>query len=245
MNYQTIDSILTVAFFGKLKEVAGVTVSEFINMTNGQLQELTKIVYGGFPVNNNVSCETDSDRERLGELCAYYYKNKWEKIVNALSAEYNPINNYDMVETSHELTDDGKKTTTTTPTGGTENEYSYTSGVNRIETNTGVSTFDSNAKNRETVVQESTPAAGYKTTNRTLQGTKNETTEEHTAETVTHFDKTLTADNVKSVTLSRSGNIGVTTSSQLVQNEVELRNKNIFANIFIRDCAEFIGGGAF
>lgn len=129
--------------------------------------------------------------------------------LQAMSAEYNPINNYDMTERAADARKIGKTTDTVTPSGGTETETE-----NKVfGLNSGATGEDSDT---------------HKTTVKPLQGTKTET--EHTAtndQTATVDNDTVTGNDVTEHILTRSGNIGVTTSAQMVTQEYELRKISI------------------
>lgn len=116
----------------------------------------------------------------------------------ALQAEYNPVNNYDMVETGA----DGRKldTDTVTPSGGTQTR-TYRAGLN--STGDGV----------QADFVEVTPKEGAQT----------QTTHGNTK--TADFDGTTHSGyyEAKEHFFKRSGNIGVTESSTMVLHEVELR----------------------
>lgn len=108
------------------------------------------------------------------------FSDKWKRIYDAIKMEYNPINNYDMVENE-------KVNSKITSTVGTDNKtYGFGS----------------------TTAAPTDEAASTSTT----EGTKD--------------------DNFRELT--RSGNIGVTTSAQLLEGELEVR-KNIFIDIVMND----------
>ena len=108
------------------------------------------------------------------------FSDKWKRIYDAIMMEYNPINNYDMVENE-------KVNSKITSTVGTDNKtYGFGSGT-AAPTDTADSTS-------------------------TTEGLKD--------------------DNFRELT--RSGNIGVTTSAQLLEGELEVR-KNIFIDIVMND----------
>ena len=102
------------------------------------------------------------------------YGDKWTRTYNALQLDYNPINNYDMVETENG----------TTSANSTNAVYGFNS--------TSVVPSDENA--------------GQSTSGRTL---------------------------------TRSGNIGVTSSMQLLESEISLREYNFVKTMF-RDADELL-----
>ena len=116
--------------------------------------------------------------DKLVSIIILKYKDSWNKLYNSLFADYNPIENYSMVENENI----GSKVTSTTST----NQKQF--GFNNIEGS------------------DSTSDTGTATT----QGDYN--------------------DNHRQLT--RSGNIGVTTSQQMIESEIELRKKNLYNIIF-------------
>lgn len=126
------------------------------------------------------------------------YGDKWTRIYDALSAEYNPLENYNMVENyegGH--TDDATTHITADPT---KNEI--------------VSTTDSDIYG----YNSSSPAPADKSTTSTTQET----------DTTNKYDNESTDDHE----LTRRGNIGVTTSQQMLEAELNIRRYNFFENVY-------------
>lgn len=124
--------------------------------------------------------EHDKTISDIANIIFNKFSDKWKRIYDAIMMEYNPINNYDMVENE-------KVNSKITSTVGTDNKtYGFGS----------------------TTAAPTDEAASTSTT----EGTKD--------------------DNYRELT--RSGNIGVTTSAQLLEGELEVR-KNIFIDIVMND----------
>lgn len=124
--------------------------------------------------------EHDKTISDIANIIFNKFSDKWKRIYDAIKMEYNPINNYDMVENE-------KVNSKITSTVGTDNKtYGFGS----------------------TTAAPTDEAASASTT----EGTKD--------------------DNFRELT--RSGNIGVTTSAQLLAGELEVR-KNIFIDIVMND----------
>ena len=124
--------------------------------------------------------EHDKTISDIANIIFNKFSDKWKRIYDAIKMEYNPINNYDMVENE-------KVNSKITSTVGTDNKtYGFGSGT-PAPTDEAASTS-------------------------TTEGTKD--------------------DNYRELT--RSGNIGVTTSAQLLEGELEVR-KNIFIDIVMND----------
>ena len=161
----------------------------------------------------NVTNNTNIVKQASDYIALYGKSHKYEydKLVDTLSLEYNPIENYSMTE---------KGTDTRTPNITQTNKGVNTNTVG-IDTSitTGKTTFDkSNSFINDT-----------KTTN---TGTNTDTQDINT--TVT------TAGNEKIVhEFTRSGNIGVTTSQQMIESERQLAMFSV-VDLFVKAIADII-----
>lgn len=199
-------------------------------------------------------------------------KAEYEKIKTAITAEYNPINNYSMEET-HTGTDtienkhSGNDTTTDThtgsdtlaKTGNIENakgttqtntagvSTTTTNGVAEITSVNQVSAYDSNdftnhdkntttsEENTQEVKNSGKDTIAYTGKDTTTNNLTDTTTYNNTMETnVTYghnIDNTTTYDTL----LKRVGNIGVTTSQQMIESEYLLRLKHSLIELFLTE----------
>ena len=168
--------------------------------------------------------------QQMAEAVLSVYNNAWSYQYKALTADYNPIHNYDSVENStdthdytgtqtmeHEATKNNTDTPDITRTSNGSNDsagslygFNSTSAVPSDEAN-----GTSQSTDKET---------GTVTSNGTENGTNTRT--DNLKETITHE-------------LTRSGNIGVTTSQQMIESELELRKKQ-FYKIMIHDIINFL-----
>ena len=130
----------------------------------------------------------------------------WNKIWDALTTNYKPLENYDMEQT--ETPDITKERNTKSNTKITN--------TNEIETSQQ-NVFGFNSSD----AVPSTSQEGSNTTTTEGNEDDNNTWEEET-ETGTRG-------------LTRHGNIGVTTSQQMLLSEVDLRTKTIFTDIVLKD----------
>lgn len=137
----------------------------------------------------------------------------WEKKVDALTTDYKPLENYNMIE----------------HTGATSVSSRIRSSQGTVKNTSKVAPFDSESFKNESEVTSS-------------QGTLNGT-DFHSDAGITGYDsdtKTLTFDdmttpqgNATAVSkLTRSGNIGVTTSQQMLESELELRKVDLVNDFF-------------
>lgn len=127
-----------------------------------------------------------------------HFGQPWTRAYNALVAEYNPLNNYDMTEhEDNEIIDDaltnvsGSSNSNKTTTNSTHNVYGYNSS------SATPSESDSVSSGSDTDLD-------------------------------TNYDNTRTINR----TLTRSGNIGVTTSQMMLESELQLRVYRFFERVY-------------
>lgn len=154
---------------------------------------------------------TTENFNKLCDIVWMMYNKRWARLWEILTAQFNPLNNYDMSETKyidhgHVETNSGTDTTnrtgtdTITHTGDTESEISAFNS----------STYQDSAKD---------------TQNTTDLDTRN------MSDALIH-GHVLTNSGRDTETLTRSGNIGVTTSQQMAQSSLDLWKWNFFYDIF-------------
>lgn len=175
----------------------------------------------------------------------------FEKALDAWLAEYDPLHNYDGKEKTILLKSEGKTTITDdgeshTAPDSTRNKVTTqaTEGA-QTETTTEneVTTFDNQTPrldNKSTVT--SAPTGGEETIYnlKTDTETDNTNTRERTNTTITHDGKTYTAHDITINELEKGGNLGLTTSEQLIIQEVEMRLKpliKMYLDAFIKEYA--------
>lgn len=171
------------------------------------------------------------DRQRIAKLAWLKFGKVWTRLWNLNIVEYDPIENYRMLEEEtpditrthsgtieHSVTDDfaqNEKITLESDvliSGNTESD-GYTYGFN----STGAVPSDSN---------------DGETTQRTVADPEHNITERETKQTgSTIDDHDLTDTETGTRTIERSGNIGVTTSQQMAQSEIELWKWNFYDSI--------------
>ena len=139
------------------------------------------------------------------------HKYEYDKLVDTLSLEYNPIENYSMTE---------KGTDTRTPniTQTNKGVNTNTVGVDTSIT-TGKTTFDKS----DSFINDT------KTTN---TGTNTDTQDINTTVTTAGNEKTVHE-------FTRSGNIGVTTSQQMIESERQLAMFSV-VDLFVKAIADII-----
>ena len=163
------------------------------------------------------------------------WSNKWQrtfvKWITALNIEYNPLENYDRMEDYSDTLNKGVSTTggrdmTNTRTLDNQDKRTLdTTTTSEIE----VSAFDSSnyqPSEKTTVTNDGTDTVDY-------SGTITDVLDEDTS--------TTEKENSKSVHDGRiHGNIGVTTSQQMLQSELDIARFNIYEQITDLFLTEFL-----
>lgn len=161
----------------------------------------------------NVTSNTNMVKQASDYIALYGKSHKYEydKLVDTLSLEYNPIENYSMTE---------KGTDTRTPniTQTNKGVNTNTVGVDTSIT-TGKTTFDKS----DSFINDT------KTTN---TGTNTDTQDINTTVTTAGNEKTVHE-------FTRSGNIGVTTSQQMIESERQLAMFSV-VDLFVKAIADII-----
>lgn len=126
------------------------------------------------------------------------YGDKWTRIYDTITAEYEPLENYDMSETyTGSRTDDATTRDTASPNNN----------VIRSQTDADIYGYNS-----------SSPSPSDKSVTETTQG----------KDITSDYDNTT----LEGHTLARHGNIGVTTSQQMAESEIALRQYNFFEGVY-------------
>lgn len=161
----------------------------------------------------NMTNNTNMIKQASDYIALYGKSHKYEydKLVDTLSLEYNPIENYSMTE---------KGTDTRTPniTQTNKGVNTNTVGVDTSVT-TGRTTFDKS----DSFINDT------KTTN---TGTNTDTQDINTTVTTAGTEKTVHE-------FTRSGNIGVTTSQQMIESERQLAMFSV-VDLFVKAIADII-----
>lgn len=162
-----------------------------------------------------------------------------KRAYDASKEQYDPLHNYDMVEQGATGERTGKQTTTTTPHGKITTDVTL-SGTMQTDTTLYKSGVDSSGDGVQTDKQTTveTPTTRKTTTETTYAaGTDSQIATEHTHDqSATADGHTITgADKAQEHYLTRAGNIGVTTSAQLLLGETQLREQLRLLENFVRD----------
>lgn len=165
----------------------------------------------------NVDGTTTLSAERIEHLASIIYGlngANWSKEYATLNLIYDPISNYDMTETETETGSgsDERHNTGTVSTAGTENGTSSATGGS-----------DSDIYGFNTI-----NAVGERETDTTSSATAQNTISNTRTDNLTATGET---EHTNERTLTRSGNIGVTTSQQMIESERALYLWNYFYSV--------------
>ena len=162
----------------------------------------------------------------------YYYK--WQKLLDNVYAQtYNPLENYDRQEDTS-LSYEGSENVTRNV--DSDRKVKGTTADTRNDTSSANSSSQKNVFAFNSA--EASPSdSDSGTTTATGTGTSNSTVDNSDVEKRTETEGHSFTDR-KNVTASRiHGNVGVTTSQQMLESEVILRNKYDFFNTVYEDIA--------
>lgn len=158
---------------------------------------------------NNVVSE--ENKITIAQAIYVMYIKNWNALYKTLSLEYNPIENYSMTET--ENVQDSHRGTL--ESNGTDSNINTENTIVNDTSNNQLWGFNStDSVNSDKQIGDTT---------RTIDGSMNATHKNTDTET-----KDITSDR----TLKRSGNIGVTTSQQMIESERKLWLWNFFESVF-------------
>lgn len=185
---------------------------------------------------------TPLDATKINLLATYladvYYSN-WERLYNTLNLEYNPISNYDMTETET-VSDTGENTKQQTTTDTATESRSDTSESEASNNTTNTNTLNGTLTGKKTGFNSGSFVDDtQQLNNQTESGATNNTATSETSSSKTgSLNSTNTINGTDTTSkniereLNRSGNIGVTTSQQMIERERELYLWNFFDVVF-------------
>lgn len=201
----------------------------------------SSLYFGSFEV---VETAAETETNVLADYITAVYHDKWRRIIDAMEEQYNPLHNYDRDERYYTVRKKGTEKEVVTPTGGTSTSYTQ-SGDLVTTSDLDTAPYNAGLKQQSRTTTSVTAANGYETvtTNETIEGTKSETERTYNDTTANFIDDTLEGNDVEMHRNSTSGNIGVTTSQQMLESEIALRSKNIIINIIVRDCVNMVSTG--
>lgn len=192
----------------------------------------------------------------LATTIFYLYNSYWEKEWATLTAQYNPISNYDMTETetiersgTESGTDGHTKTNTGTVIDAGTHSNTTTGSTDTTTSANNTSEDELSAFNSSDYVDDrkNTNAASA-TSDTDMSETRNGTTGNTRTDDLSEgFNGTHSGSHsdTEDRTLTRSGNIGVTTSQQMLESERELWLWNFFDDVVFPDIDKILTGAVY
>lgn len=177
------------------------------------------------------------------KACEYRYKT----LIKTTMQKYNLIENYDRYGETSDVSKQGVLKSELTRTGSIDNSNTQ-DGTITTQTTNSVTTFDSATLRTDNQSSTTaTPTANFATHNTTTYDNNKETTTDSVVtETAVSFDGSeFDSGKTANHTIEHiHGNIGVTTSAQMLQGERELANINII-KMFFDDISKFLFLGVY
>lgn len=156
----------------------------------------------------------EQGQKTVAGVCWQMFHIQWAKLFETLEYQYNAINNYDMTETGTDTTNGTHSNTTNSTDDGEDVTQFNENNTNSL--NNGVYAFNS-----QTAVPSDTSSGSDNNTSTTttIYGKENTTTDNGSdSNTVQH-------------TLTRSGNIGVMSTQDLIKQQREVVDYSYFEKI--------------
>ena len=161
----------------------------------------------------------------IGNLLNDFYSEDWARVKSALYAEYDPLSNYDRTEL-----------TTDAGSGYDTNEYGARQSTTGQQQNTRGGHTDTNT---HSVAPYDSSSMVNSDQDSTTIGSATDTLGQRVDSENAHTDTYR-----KGSTMTRnshiSGNIGVTTSQQMIESELRLRALNNLYDIILKDIDKFL-----
>lgn len=218
---------------------------EYIGNISGQ-KNVSPLIKNILLKDSTTNVLTAENMQTLATTIYKMFYDSWVKEYNTLSVEYNPISNYDMTETETASGTTGNTrlntgTQATAKTGTTTNTHTGTQGTSDSNQASGTTTgsadrgiygFNSSESvgdsTDSTSTTTSTSASGSSTRTDNLTDTQTDNTTDTRTDNLSQSDSGTHSD---TRTLTRSGNIGVTTSQQMLTAEREVSLWNFFYTV--------------
>lgn len=217
----------------------------------GLLRDIIYDNFGYYEISEKIKNTTERKNKTMLEVIQEIASNmylsneyRYDTLYSSIIQEYNPIENYSMTE-KIETSYNGKEINAVTYTGSEKETHSIKEErTEHSQTNEGGTTnilktapYDSENffnKEQSTTTQDS-PTSSELSIGNTGENTTQKTFENRSDNNVKTFDGRNDI-----VTHTRSGNIGVTTSQQMLESQRALANFN-FVGIVARDIVKRIG----
>lgn len=167
-------------------------------------------------LDNDELMSSENQWTKILKLAYTKYVIKWQRLWDVANAEYNPIENYNLLE---------RETMPTKTTSDNFNESTHNEVNTDIQTNDIVYGFNSD---------NPVPVGKSQTTGSKLNNYSDQT---HSGTSQNNI-RTESYETYRELT--RSGNIGVTTSQQMIESEIKLWQWNFIQEVVYKDLNELI-----
>lgn len=245
-THPTAQTILTSEFWDELADIFSennhAIVSAYIANHTDELETYSKLTYRDLPFWDDLLDETAN---QIAATAYLVIGTPFSKIFDALTARYNPLENY-FTDRTYSETGGGSNVKTgkieTTPTGSSSTSTSGTrerSYDNHGSTHQGT-TYDENGDSDFVNISKDT-TDGTVTESFTDYGTT--TSYDGYKVTQNYQSLTDTATSNKGGSENRSGSSGIFSKQDLTQREIELRLKNEVAPILVRMVVDVFNTG--
>lgn len=204
--------------------------------------------------------------EKLIDIIDMRFRNKWQRLYQTFESEYNPIDNYSMSEQekeengeTREIKNSGENGTTKSSRKEFNNDETTDLNTTATKTDTGTISNDNNNTQENLLYgfNNEAPSPQSKNVNngqntQTNDSSQNNTSigketyiaqnaEDFSEEENNNFNdkRNETGNKTRNREVIRKGNIGVTTTQQMILSEIELRKYDIYKQIY-RDVINLI-----
>lgn len=185
-------------------------------------------------LNDGVEELTEEQVTILANVIYKKYGVQWQKLYRLLSEQYNPIENYSMVETETPnitRTETPDITRTETP-NVTRDKITTSQSDFSVTTDSNIGTDIYGFNSTAPVPQGESNANSTVTTQGDAEDNVTTETETETGTRTETETGTRTETETGTRTLTRSGNIGVTTSQQMIESEIKLWEWTFYNTVF-------------
>ena len=157
------------------------------------------------------------------------------KAFDAWTADYDPLHNYDGTEISVDVKKEGTTTLTNTPDSTRNKVTTRATADAKTVVENDVTTYDSTTPRLDNKSTE-TPTGGTET----IYDYKNTSDSSRGETSMTVDGETISGNDISYHKLTKGGNLGVTTSQQMIQSEIDMRFNpliKMYIDTFIREYA--------
>lgn len=217
----------TKGFFQSLRTVEGLNIpwdssddallDFYFFSQNSGLKLISPMLQAKIGENNTIS---ENDFVFICQIIYSIFGKNWVKLYATLNFDYNPIDNYSMTEDSTDNETDNETRTPNITTTTTPNTTTTTTPTN-YKTTTKEKTYGFDSSSAVPSDETEVETTGTTSTSQTGTTSTTETGTEQTGKI-----------NAKSHHLSRTGNIGVTTSQRMIEQERKLWDWFFFSRVF-------------